>query len=311
MSTPSPRPQTPQALRRSLDAKLRAEARAQGANITHVRKQYVFTLPFKRLFHDADGSWALVGGNALLLRTGGGRFTDDVDLTYTQTWEDSEQLRTELTRLASHDLGDGFTFRFTRADNRRQPDDFGYGTTSAKVAADALLAGKVFETFTLDIALKRHVQDPVDYVPARPVIEHPTLDDLPRVPVVHIESHLADKICAMYETHHGGKPSTRYRDLADIVRIVTNLPIDAARLTQTLEHEAGRRHLELPSQLISPHEQWQRAYPDAAKKFSEFPAEYQSLEASLARAARCLAPVLSREVLAGTWDPHARIWTDA
>lgn len=308
MSAPAPRPQTPQALRRSLDAKLRAEASARGANITHVRKQYVFTLLFKRLFHDADGSWALVGGNALLLRIGGGRFTDDVDLTYTQTWDDPERLRTELTRLTSRDAGDGFTFRFTRADNRRQPDDFGYGTTSAKLAAEALLAGKTFETFTLDIALKRHVQDPVDYVPARPVIEHPTLEDLPRVPVVRIESHLADKICAMYETHHGGKPSTRYRDLADIVRIVTNLPIDAARLTQTLEHEAGRRHLELPPQLTSPHEQWQREYPEAAKKFSEFPAEYRILEASLACAAQCLNPALSRERLSGTWDPHEGTW---
>lgn len=310
MSAPSPRPQTPQALRRALDAKLRAEARARGANITHVRKQYVFTLLFKRLFHDAHGSWALVGGNALLLRIGVGRFTDDVDLTYTHAWDDAEQLRTELTRVASRDVGDGFTFRFTRADNRRQPDDFGYGTTSAKVAAEAVLAGKVFETFTLDIALKRHVQDPVQYVPARAVIAHPTLEDLPLVPVVRIESHLADKVCAMYETHHGGKPSTRYRDLADIVRIVTNLPIDAARLAQTLGHEAGRRHLELSPQLISPHEQWQHEYPKAAKEFSEFPVQYQSLEASLACAAQCLTPVLSRERLAGTWNPHARAWTD-
>lgn len=310
MSPATPRPQTPQALRRSLDAKLQAAARARSVSITHVRKQYVFTLLFKRIFRTADGSWTVVGGNALLLRTGGGRFTDDIDLAYARGWEDPEHLRTELRRLASQDVGDGFTFEFAHPISRNQPDGYGYGTTSAKMAAVARLAGKVFEPFTLDIALKRHVQDPVQYIPARPIIEHPTLDDLPLVPVVPIESHLADKICALYETHHGGKPSTRYRDLADIVRIVTSMPLDATRLSQTLTHEEGRRSITLPAQFVAPHHQWEYDYEEAARQFSEFPVEYHRLEASLARAAQCLTPVLSRQRTAGTWEPDRRTWID-
>ena len=36
-----------------------------------VRKQYVFTLFFKRLFRTEEVNWMLLGGNALLIRAGG------------------------------------------------------------------------------------------------------------------------------------------------------------------------------------------------------------------------------------------------
>ena len=64
-------------LRKSINARIRSEAKRRGALPNEIRKQYVFSLFFKRLFARDFGHWMLLGGNALLIRTGGGRFTQD------------------------------------------------------------------------------------------------------------------------------------------------------------------------------------------------------------------------------------------
>ena len=69
-----------QRLRKILSNKITTVARGKGVDPQLVRKQYVFAVFFKRIFHGDDHSWMLLGGNALLIRAGGGRFTRDIDL---------------------------------------------------------------------------------------------------------------------------------------------------------------------------------------------------------------------------------------
>lgn len=188
-------------------------------------------LLFKRMFGEEDtGQWMVLGGNALLLRTSRGRFTDDIDLSHADDWEDTDVLLAELREIGVRDVGDAIQFEFTHADLRNRADQFGYGTQAVRIHARALLANRVFEPFTVDVTLRRHVAGPVDHIQPVPVIDDETLSDLPEIPVVPVENHLADKVCGMYELHRGGKPSTRYRDLADIVRIASDLQISAGRL---------------------------------------------------------------------------------
>lgn len=142
------------------------------------------------------------------------------------------------------------------------------------------------------------------------MIEHETLQSLPRVPVVAVENHLADKICAMYEPHgrNRDRPSTRYRDLADVVRIIQAVDIDAGRLTGNLHHEQQRRQIVLPRQLLAPSPQWEKGFATAAKNFAEYPTEYHQLPASLRYAGDCLNPLLSGEITAGRWNARAQVW---
>lgn len=58
-----------------MNARLRAAASQSDASAAELRKQFVFSLFFRRLFRDDDGGWLVLGGNALIIRTGGGRFT--------------------------------------------------------------------------------------------------------------------------------------------------------------------------------------------------------------------------------------------
>ncbi|HET6987524.1 MAG TPA: nucleotidyl transferase AbiEii/AbiGii toxin family protein [Kribbella sp.] len=298
-------------LRQSLGTKLANEAKSRGVAADPIRKQYIFTIFLSRIFQDPDAPWALLGGNALLIRTGGGRFTQDVDLARETPWTSPEDALAELRQLSSRPHhGDPFTFELYSVTTQREADPSGYGTETAKVKARALLGGQEFETFRIDLTTRRHLDAPVDQVPLTPIIDHQTLRDLPSVPTTPIEHHLADKICALYERHgpDGDDPSTRYRDLADIVRIVAAIPFDAARLITVLQREASRRQMTLPNKVHAPSEHWVVGFPRSAAGFAEYPREYWDLNAALTFSSTCLDEILTGERTSGTWDPDRRSW---
>lgn len=85
-------------LRQSLGTKLANEARSRGVAADPIRKQYIFTIFLSRIFQDPHAPWVLLGGNALLIRTGGGRFTQDVDLAREAPWTSPDDALSELRR---------------------------------------------------------------------------------------------------------------------------------------------------------------------------------------------------------------------
>ena len=59
--------------------------------------------------------------------------------------------------------------------------------------------------------------------------------------------HIADKVAAMYELHGEARvPSTRYRDLVDLVAIVTGASVGAAEPATAITSAFERRGLFLP-----------------------------------------------------------------
>lgn len=121
-----------------------------------VRKQFIFAVFFKRLFKDPDSKWMLLGGNALLIRTGSGRFTQDIDLSQVPVWEDLGDVVQEIEQLVAGD-NDGLSFRITRAEAHSEPDAYGYGTKTAKLYVTAYLYMQEFDRFSIDITSRRHV----------------------------------------------------------------------------------------------------------------------------------------------------------
>lgn len=238
---------------------------------------------------------------------GRGRFTRDIDLARENAWESPEELLTELRNLVADDPADGFRFEVTSVLEHDRTDAYGYGTATSKIGVRSFLGAVEFEPFSIDVSVRRHVEGAVDHIAPMQVIDHPSLTDLPLVPTVPVENHLADKICAMYEPHETGV-STRYRGLADNVRIIKDLRFDASRLDKLLEHESQRRRIQRPGAMTSPGSQWSIGYENAARGFAEFPVELPSLDASLAYASDCLADVLTRQRRTGTWDPDAQAW---
>lgn len=277
-----------------------------------MRKQYVFTLFLAQLFHNDDVPWVLLGGNALLIRTGSGRFTQDIDLAREAEWVMPDEALLELNELLAAGRGDSpFLFALKSIHSHSEPDGEGYGAATAKVHAEALLGSVVFEHFQIDLTTRRHADAPVDQVPLARVIDHESLNNLPSVPTVPVENHLADKICAIYERHgrSGTTPSTRYRDLADVVRIIMGTTFSAERLGVVLKRESDRRKMSLPDRFVSPDDSWAASFPIAARGFAEYPDRFFSLEASLSFAGGCLDNVLAGTRVSGNWDPEQQTWT--
>lgn len=244
--------------RQSPNAKIRQAAKERQVHPALIRHQFVFALFFKRLFSDGSLGWCLLGGNALLIRTAGGRLTTDVDLACPTPWNSPEEVRRELERvLTPNDNPTDITFSLRKIIPGSFADSSGYGSETLKATIDAHLGGMLYHHFEVDITAQRHIHGPIDLIQLEPVFSDESLNNLPRIPLIPVENQLADKLCAMYELHGQTKTaSTRYRDLADLVRMIKSLSFDAKRTAQLLYHEAQRRKIALPPAVKSPSPLW-------------------------------------------------------
>lgn len=298
--------------RKRRDAEINREARKRGVDAQLIRKQFSFALFYTRFFKDPESQWMVLGGNALLIRTGGGRFTQDIDLARQAPWNSEEDLVAEIVSiLETGDREDDFGLVVKSVKLRSEPDAYGYGHLAAEVGIEVIFGGRAFDNFKIDVTARRNISSAVARLEVHSLLKDAVLDSIPRVPTVPAENHLADKICAMYERHQGGtKPSNRYRDLADIVRLVQGVELDAQALQQILKFETGRRELVLPAGMVAPADVWESAYPQAARDFAEFPREFHQLRDSLEFAGKCLNPILARELIEGVWNPATQVWDE-
>jgi hypothetical protein len=80
--------------------------------------------------------------------------------------------------------------------------------------------------------------------------------------------HVADKVAATYERYgQMGNPSTRYRDLVDLVAIVRGASVKANAQATALQSEFERRGIALPESFDMPARAlWEAGYAAEAKR---------------------------------------------
>ena len=107
-----------------------------------------------------------------------------------------------------------------------------------------------------------------------------------------LSTHVADKACAIFERHGAaGTPSTRYRDLVDLVAIVLAVPVEAEPQLTALRSEAQRRGLQLAGRFAVPDRGlWQPGY--AAEAGRSLLLMARTLDQVIARVASFLEPLL-------------------
>jgi len=120
--------------------------------------------------------------------------------------------------------------------------------------------------------------------------------------------HVADKACAIFERHGAaGTPSTRYRDLVDLVAIVLAAPVEAEPQMTALRSEAQRRGLQVPGRFAVPDRGlWQPGY--AAEAGRSLLPMARTLDEAIATVAPFLDPLLDGTA-PGRWDPVNARWT--
>jgi len=141
-----------------------------------------------------------------------------------------------------------------------------------------------------------------------PMVEIADVAALPEVTLYPLPDQIADKVAAMVERPGpGGRASTRYRDLVDLVLIVRSCEVDAALTRTALNAQAHRRGLTLPTTLSAPSSSWTLGYRTAVGD-STVAAELRTLDAALAAAGGCVNALLDGTVTHGTWDPSGQQW---
>jgi Nucleotidyl transferase AbiEii toxin, Type IV TA system len=141
------------------------------------------------------------------------------------------------------------------------------GAAGVQVPVEVYLEAARLDGFTIDLSTDLHTVARLERTHPTPVVQMPGLPPLPEFVLYPLPDQVADKVCAMYELHGDRElPSTRFRDLVDLVLITMSFPLDAALTTAALASETARRRLTLPDTLTSPGPDWDRGYRAIARE---------------------------------------------
>ncbi len=283
--------------RQALERRLRERAAGDGARLARDRKRVAFDRLLARLTVVAANRWLLKGGFALDLRmTERARATKDIDID----WRDPEdELLDTLLDAADHDAGDFFALRVERAG---PPEDRLGGSRRFRVSAS--LAGREFETFPLDVGFRTDLTGEIDTLTTPDLLAFAGLAPV-TVPAVPLETQVAEKVHAYTRTYEGDRPSSRTKDLVDLVLVAELSALDAAALRIAIETTFARRgtHTAPPALPLPPRE-WNTAFSELASVVG-IPTGVADAHAV---ASRMLDPILGGEIRTGAWDSDDRVW---
>lgn len=291
------------ALWAAISTRAKTEAKNSGTNAGALLRGFVVDRFLARVFALPGDEWVLKGGNAVLTRVHNARTTKDVDLLSELDDLDSavEQLRT----AAALDLKDHFRFVIVTVRpagvGKMQPDVTGYA-----ISVEAYCGARKRESFSVDLVMgsmmtaEPDVQSRAPLVPAIPPAE------IRLYPVV---DHIADKLCATQSTYGplGDQPSSRVRDLVDLVVFARTQEISADDLLTAISAEW--RYRELPGNpFFNPPQNWGQRYHFEAERVPAC-GDVTTFDSAVALVNNMLVPVLNKEVTGLTWDPEESCWS--
>ncbi|PKV82593.1 nucleotidyl transferase AbiEii/AbiGii toxin family protein [Streptomyces sp. TLI_146] len=256
------------------------------------------------MFQAQPERWILKGGHALLTRYHrAARLSQDVDIQHDGAIGIKDAV-TALRAAARSDLGDYLHFEPARLSTHQN------GAAGAKQKFDVYRGAHQVDTLRVDVvAVQRPITAP-DLRTITPLIDLGWPADWPQARLYPIVDHLADKVCALYERHRG-IPSTRWRDLADILLISRREALDGHACQMALRAEAQRRaqagtDLHLPGSFEPPGPAWPARYPTAALQVPGLNGCTTWAQAASAAAA-FLTPLLAAHP-PGHWNPAEAAW---
>ncbi len=286
---------TPGAFRRALSDRLKNMAAEGKWTTEQLHRQIAYDRLLERLYL-TDDRWIVKGAVALLARNLSIRATKDLDL-YGETPVDVAER--QLRGAASNDIGDWFQFELGPAAD--------LGDDRLRIAVTAFIGSSPWVQFHVDLVGQSvAMTGEPEEVPALARLGMPDVKQhgYRAYPLV---DHIADKMAAMYERHGSGEnPSTRYKDLVDLVCIIRGASVDAVQQARALNAQEQRRGLKLPRAFGVPDQKlWQRGYGAEASR--SFLPGLATLEEALEFVRPFTDPLLSGSAR-GAWSPMQHAW---
>lgn len=256
-----------------------------------------------RVFSDPSSRFLLKGGQSVLARTVDARTTRDIDLLSMSGG--LEEAVEDLKRLSAVDLGDFVTFSFAEMKPIKTEDEYRSG---ANVRFHVHLGNKKLQDISIDLVVddipQTHFETlvPADRIEVRDI-------STCAYRVYPVESSLADKLCAIMERYQG-RPSSRLKDLIDIVIYARSCTVDGSELSHRLRLECRARKMPLPGRFEVPSEWLEMGEARFKKLCKSAPlmADVEGIAAASAIAANLFDPPLSGLVQNRTWDPKVENW---
>lgn len=249
------------------------------------------------LFSGQSQEWILKGGVSLIARLSVARHTADVDLVAVADTADAAL--TALHQSAARDLGDFFTFRF------EPPRSLVQGVEGLRIPTEAWLGPRLFERFGVDLVTGVVITGRAEVAGPLLAFEIPGLVR-PRYRLYPLVDSIADKVMAIMEVHNG-RPSTRFRDLIDLVLIAHNHFIRADELTMALSSERFRRGLPVVLEFVVPDlTLWRKGYTGIADGVPGL--HEKDLAGALGLVKDLVDPVLAGTVSRERWNPSDLAW---
>jgi hypothetical protein len=286
---------TPASFRRALTDRLKLAAQGSRWTMPQLQRQVAYDRLLERLYL-IDGDWVVKGATALMARDLGTRGTIDIDL-YREAGR--ELAAADLRRAAATDIGDWFRFEIGTGSP--------VGNAGIRLPVNSVIGATTWVAFHVDLIGSglRMTGHPEDVPPlARGAIPEVAQHGYKAYPLV---DHVADKVAATYERYGQARmPSTRYRDLVDLISIVTGSSVPAEAQRTALASEFERRLLPLPETFDVPDRAlWEAGYNAEARRSALTVG--RTLDEALPLIKRFIDPLLNGTA-SGLWDRALGQW---
>lgn len=213
----------------------------------------------------------------------------------------------EISAAAVLDLDDHLRF-VTGAVTRRSERLGQPGNELATIAVQTYAGVRAVQRFSVDVVTNSMITAaPEPHRPA-PSVSVPGLVTPPYL-LYPVTDHIADKLCATAELHGPNQvPSSRHRDLVDLVVIARTQTVDADALRLAITTEVNHRRLPPITHWAAP-PGWAdaRAYPRAARDVNEC-RDHSDYATATALVSDFLDPVLTHGLTDATWHSDRLNW---
>ncbi|HET9678141.1 MAG TPA: nucleotidyl transferase AbiEii/AbiGii toxin family protein, partial [Solirubrobacterales bacterium] len=220
---------SPKSFRQALTDKLKQLTQASKWDLPQLQRQIAYDRLLARLYVSDDG-WILKGATALNARGIGVRGTLDIDL---HRPVDTATAARELRSAAALEPGDWFEFELGTA--QRVSD----AAAGLRIPVKALIGGTTWSAFHVDlVGAEVRMTGIPDETP--PLARVSILDGAQRgYSVYPLVDHIADKVAATFDRYGAARaPSTRYKDLVDLVALAKGVSVEATVQMKALDSEA-------------------------------------------------------------------------
>ncbi len=291
---------TAASFRIALEERLRQRSIETAVPLDRLRKEVALQRLLARMTASPNAdAWVLKGAQVLLVRLDErARATKDVDTTWRY---EADTLREALDDATEIDLAGGFIFEISTGSRIDAESEEGGWRFSVRSRLD----GRLFEQFVLDVNIAVHDPRPVDRITLRPLLDFAGFGS-PTIAAVPIAFHLAEKLHAYVRIYSGSRPSTRVKDLYDMLVMAqalqvptSNVLFDAVAMTFAL------RHTPLPEELPDPPQSW-------ASTWASYVRDYDIGWVALGDAIDALRPfwlpITSPSDVLCAWQPGPWVW---